>query len=359
MPSSSLLTDGGGEGRDEGTPTTAQAPRILSFRSAEPTIHIGYPTIFTWEVEGAERITLSGGIGEVSGRSFAEAYLTEPGLYRLTASNQFASVVAAVELALPLPDIQSFFAGGYQIRPGLPTSLFWEVSDATELILAPPHEPVTDLRRIEVLPDCSTTYELIARNASGEVRRSLTLTLPPPSILAFEGDSVSTEGEPIELRWAVEYAHRVTIEPQIGEVAPHGHLRVRPSAPFTKYQLCAEGHSGTAYASFEVVRFPIPIELEDDLDTQLDTLLTMAEQPPEQQPPMILSPEQPPRPPESPPEAHPATEQPPTEDPRIRRVQEMELAPELLDMQKAHVRTEVVNALRKIKRLLKRKLTQP
>jgi hypothetical protein len=344
----------------EATGPDAAAPRILSFQTTEDTIQIGYPTIFSWEVEGADTLTISGGVGEVSGASFAEAYLTQPGVYRLTASNEFASVVAAVELRLPLPEIHSFFAAGYTIKIGLPITLIWEVDNASEVILEPHHEPVTDLRRIEVLPDRSTTYELVARNASGEVRRQLTLTLPPPEVLSFEGDSVSTEGEPIELAWTVVNAYRVTIEPGIGEVEASGSLRVRPPAPFTKYQLCAEGHSGTAYASFEVVRFPIPIEL-GGLEVEFDQLLTMAQHSTQDSSIQVPTPEEVLQEmPMDAPEGNPSAELPAdmdlAEDPRIRRVQEMDLAPEMLSMQKAHVRVEIVNALRKIKRILKRKL---
>lgn len=338
----------------------ARAPRIVSFQSVESIIQIGYPTIFSWEVEGADKLTISGGVGEVSGATFTEAYLTEPGIYCLTASNEFGSVVAAVELCLPLPEIHSFFAGGYTIKSGLPITLIWEVDNASEVILEPHHEPVTDLRRIEVLPDRSTTYELVARNASGEVRRTLRLTLPPPEVLSFEGDSVSTEGEPIRLSWAVENAFRVTIEPGIGEVAASGSLRVRPPAPFTNYQLCAEGHSGTAYASFEVVRFPIPIEPEG-LDTELDQLLTMAQHSTQDPQTQVSTPEEvlqemPMDAPEGDLAAGLPAETDLADDPRIRRVQEMDLAPDMLSMQKAHVRVEIVNALRKIKRILKRKL---
>jgi hypothetical protein len=296
----------------------------------------------------------------VSGRSFIEAYLHEPGPYRLTATNAHGAITATVELRLPLPAIESFFAGGYTIKAGVPVSLFWEVQDATELVLEPHHEPVHDLTRIEVLPDRTTTYELVARNSSGEVRRSLTLTLPAPDILSFEGDSVSTEGEPIRLEWMVENAYRVTIEPGIGVVEAQGSLRVRPPAPFTKYQLCAEGHSGTTYASFEVVRFPIPIEL-DDLDTELDSLLTMPHQLPDHDQLDLadLAAHQPPGAGQEIPAHDPTDATPPVaDDPKIRRVQEMALKPELLDMKKAHVRTEVKYALRKIKRLLKRKLKQ-
>lgn len=340
---------------------SARAPRIRYFHSAEDIIFLGYPTIFSWEVEYADRVEISHGVGDVTGRSFTEAYVTEPGVYYLTATNAHGSVTATIELALPAPEIQSFFASGYTIREGLPISLLWEVSNAEELILEPHHEPVTDLKRIEVVPDKTTTYELVARNASGEARRSLTLTLPPPVVASFEGDSVSTEGEPIELRWHIEHAFRVTLSPGIGEVSPSGSIRVRPPAPFTTYELLAEGHSGTASATFEVVRFPIPIEYQD-LDTELHTLLTMPHQTPEEFAPEKIEEALPVSPVESP-EEEPISVQSPTEaneplvtdNPAILRVQQMDLPPDLLRMEKAHVRIELRNALRKIKRILQGK----
>jgi hypothetical protein len=329
-------------------------PRIQSFTVAEEVISLAYPTIFSWEVADAEQLEIDGEVGEVTGRSFTEAQLSQPGTYTLTASNEAGSVQAQVQLLLPLPEVHHFFAGGYTIKPGLPNSLFWEVSNAAEVWLEPHDEEVSDLSRIDVMPDRSTTYHLLARNASGEVRRTLTLTLPPPVIHTFGGDEISTEGERITLRWETQNAHTLRLEPGVGQVPACGEVKLRPPQPYNTYTLYAEGHSGTTCAEFRVVRFPIPLEMEG-IDEQFDQMLAMAQKftpetfdPQGQQEP---KPEQPPAdtgdmlPPE-----------PPSDDPRIRRVQEMEIDPHLVRLEKAHVRRELRVGLSKLKALFKRAL---
>ncbi|MEM9987420.1 MAG: hypothetical protein AAF804_20190, partial [Bacteroidota bacterium] len=250
-------------------------PSISAFQADDAQISLDYPTIFSWNVQDAEYLEIDRGVGEVTGLSFFEKQLREPGKYVLTASNSLGTVQAEVKLSLPLPQLHNFFSSSYAIKLGLSNTLFWEANDAEELWLEPGHLDVKNHNRWEVAPDQSTTYELIAKNASGTTQQSLTLTLPPPKILYFGGDEISTEGEKVYLEWDVQNAHTVTLSHEVGEVPPCGEMYFRPRKPYTHLKLTAIGHSGTAYAEFTVVRFPIPLEIEN-IDSQFNKMIAMA-----------------------------------------------------------------------------------
>jgi len=333
------------------------APVIKRFEASDDTISLGYPLIFSWEALYADKLIIKG-LGEVTERTFAEVYLNKPGEYELIATNSSGSASAKVTLGLPKPEIQSFFASSYVIRPEYPITLFWEVSQAEEVILLPHEEPVTDLSKIDVIPDRTTTYTLIAKNASGEARGDITLELPEPVIHHFGGDSFSDQGEPINLEWAVSNAYEVQISPHIGEVAAEGHTRTRPKEPYTTYRLTAKGHSGTAYAEFQVVRFPIPIDMPD-LDRQFNSLIAMAN--PTTQKGKAKDPSSPdPSMPTDKQASAKTNRRAPFTDSKsdLQRAQQMFLSEDMLNVKRGHVRKELRTALHKIRLLIKDKLNR-
>lgn len=320
-----------------------RVPQIREFTVAEEVVSLDYPSIFSWQVDHAEKIVISG-VGEVTGRSFVEHQLPAGGVYRLQASNSAGIVEAQVTLTLPQPEILSFFANHETIQLGESRTLHWELRNAAEVRLEPLGEDVSGHSRWEVQPDRSTRYELVATNASGEVRQSLELTLPAPEIDFFDGDAVSTEGGKVSLAWSVQNAHTITLEPGVGEVPAQGEVRLRPAEAFTTFRLTAEGHSGTTYAEFEVVRFPIPLEW-DDLDAQFNASLAMdAHSDSTSQEKITAQPQE---------KALQAeTDFPMADDPRIRRVQEMDLDQSLVLLERGKARKELVRGLRKLKRIL-------
>ncbi|MEM7373956.1 MAG: hypothetical protein AAF587_35520 [Bacteroidota bacterium] len=254
--------------RQLSTKVTLSPPRIQSFCVAEPEIQIGHPTIFYWEVENASKLELDMDIGEVTGASFMETYLEKGGTCTLTATNPAGVVRATVDLSLSLPEIFNFYSGVDQIRLGEPVPLFWEVNNASQVFLEPLEEEVTGLTQVELYPDRSTTYVLRAINHTGEVSQTIDLILPPPRILHFGAETgISTEGEAIELSWEVENAYQIYIDQGIGEVNPVGRVKVKPQRAYTTYTMEVIGHSGSASQVFEILRFPIPLEEPEVLES--------------------------------------------------------------------------------------------
>jgi hypothetical protein len=319
-------------------------PNIQDFRASDPTVVIDYPTILQWKVENGAELSLNMDIGDVSGLSFTEAYLTQPGICTLTATNKSGTDVAEIQLFQKLPEISAFYALNQTIKAGEPNTLIWEVSNADKLILEPLGEDVTGQTSVDVFPDRTTTFTLKASNYSGEVSEKIPLTLPPPRIIHFMGNkSVSTEGEPIELSWEVENAYHVEIDNEIGQVDTTGKIKVKPTQAYTFFTLRAIGYSGEDAQTFQLTRFPIPLEESfipasseisakmDFNEKQLQDSLSQIEQ---------LEKEL---------ERKNREAQKASREMRIKRAQEMKLSDDMLQLEKASMRTEIQNIIRKIK----------
>ncbi len=237
------------------------APDIRRFEVDQRQIDIGFPVIFSWEASNAEIVRIEPQVGEVSGLSFCEVYLSQPGVYELRVSNDSGEARAKVFLSLPKPEIRLFQAAQDLVEPGEAHLLYWEVDNVEKLILQPDGLDVTGLTQVEVFPDRSTTYRLEARNSSGSVEETLFLPMPAPEIKDFSSpEPIATEGGPVLLRWQVKYAYRVELEPGFGEVPATGEVKYRPKHAFTEFRLRAIGHSGVQTAFLTISRFPLPLE---------------------------------------------------------------------------------------------------
>ncbi|MEZ4776574.1 MAG: hypothetical protein R3D00_25585 [Bacteroidia bacterium] len=317
------------------------APQIHYFDATDTQIQVDFPMIFHWEVENGAELSLDMGIGDVSGRSFTEAMLTQPGVCTLTARNKSGEDSVSITLTIGKPDIISFYAGGETIRVGEPNILYWEVLNAEKVILEPDGLELTGLSSTEVFPDRTTAYTLRAVNAAGDVSRSLTLTLPPPKVLHFGGEKeLSTEGEPLDISWRVENAHTVTIDNEIGEVETSGEIRFRPVQAYTYLTLTATGYSGEISQTIQLTRFPIPLEeslipvnheLSDDMDLnekQFDQTISELEK--------LENELQ---------KAHKQR----IKEAQIKKAREMSLTDEMLSLKKASVRSELQHIIRRFK----------
>lgn len=236
-------------------------PEIEYFKVSEPIIEIGEPSILHWGVKNAAQIFIDRGVGEVSDQSFIEAYFDKPGPVTLRAINASGEVKRSLDLQLPLPVIQSFYAPDPIIHLGEPSVLAWEVSNVSEIFIDQAVGDVSHLNRIEVSPDRTTSYKLTAKNATGAVSQSLELTLLPPKIIHFGADNeLSTEGRSVNLLWEVENAYQLSIDHEVGDVTDKSTVKVRPNTTLTTFVLTAIGHSGKAQAAVDVSIFPIPMQ---------------------------------------------------------------------------------------------------
>jgi hypothetical protein len=347
----SLLVSNGIGARQISTKVSISPPRIHSFVASDTQIQIGYPMILQWEIENATHIELDQGIGEVSGQSFVEVYPEKPGIVTLTAHNGAGQVRASVELFLSGPEIHHFAASSQFIQLGQPIQLSWDVSNASSIELSPEPGDVSELTHLDMYPEKSTTYTLTVSNASGRISQSIELVLPPPRIRFFGAeDPISTEGRPVELRWEIEHAYEVFIDQGIGEVEAVGTVKVKPQQAKTSFTLSAVGHSGSCSQSFQIWRFPIPLEeqylfLEDERlelvsSPQISGTLMKANRTPisENLPDLEKLEQQ-------------VNEQARNQlhEMRIKRVKELEITDDLMHIEKAKLRVEIRNFLQRVK----------
>ncbi|WNJ16737.1 hypothetical protein [Pontibacter sp. G13] len=235
-------------------------PVIRHFKSSDEVIQIGYPIILEWEIENATFYELDQGIGEITGLTYLELFPQKPGTVNLTAKNETGEVTLPLELKLPMPEIQSFYPSSDTIMVGTPITLYWTATNASEVKILPEVELDPEEHHVDVWPDRTTTYTIIVSNDSGEVQEEVTVKLPPPKINHFGGEALSYEGAPVRIEWEVENAHTITVDHEIGEVDAYDHIIYKPKDAYTIFTLRAEGYSGVVEETFQVTRFPIPLD---------------------------------------------------------------------------------------------------
>lgn len=167
-------------------------------------------------------------------------------------SKRFAApVIAAFETTSPV------------ITSGQPVTLQWDVTGVNAVSISPDVGTVPAGGRKEVSPGETTTYTLVARNVSGSVSKSVTVTVrgAPPAITSFRVDPASIfTGQSAAMQWNVAGSTAVSIEPEVGAVPPGGTRNVSPGYT-TKYVLTASNGAGnsTASASLTVTPSKVPI----------------------------------------------------------------------------------------------------
>ena len=188
--------------------------------------------------------------------------LEVPGPCTITAQNPSGSVSKTIELTLPLPTIYKFGARKPTIEEHTPVVLTWDIQNAKQIFIDQGIGEVTDLDKVELIVDRTTTYTLTALNYAGSVQEVSTVLLPPPIIRTFESNSeIVTEEEPsVTLKWEVEHAYEITINQGIGNVTGKEFIEITPTEAITLYTLTCRGHSGVSTAEIQIRKFPIPIE---------------------------------------------------------------------------------------------------
>jgi uncharacterized cupredoxin-like copper-binding protein len=191
-------------------------PVIASFTVTPAPVTLGQPVTFAWSVANASTLTISPNVGAVTGSSVTFTP-TASGLYTLTAGNaggtSTATVSVVVDVPPPLPIIHAFTATPDTITGGSAT-LAWSVEHATQIVIlanagANPGD-VTGLSNFSVSPGVTTTYTMTARNASGQVTATKTVTVNTPApqtkIESFTASSYQVvPGTPVTLEWVVSH----------------------------------------------------------------------------------------------------------------------------------------------------------
>lgn len=159
-----------------GSCVAAIKPVIASFAADPATVGPGGRSTLTWNVSGADALTLDQGIGAVTGISHAVGPIVTT-TFRLTATNVtgFTTATATVTV-IPIPSIVSFSASPGTITPGSASLLSWDVKNATAVSIDQGIGTVTGTSR-SVMPVSTTTFTLTASNSVGSASARATVVL--------------------------------------------------------------------------------------------------------------------------------------------------------------------------------------
>lgn len=154
--------------------------------------------------------------------------------------------------------IQKFTGTPASIKSGGSSTLSWQVQNADEVEITSLGKVNPQAGASQVSPTDTTTYRLTARNKSGELSESVTVTVDRPTIriISFRAAPTSIKpGETANLVWETENADTVTIS-GIGNVQPTGTTSVSPRET-TTYTLTATGKGGSVTATATVSTGPV------------------------------------------------------------------------------------------------------
>ena len=171
------------------------------------------PVTLSWSVRGADAISISPGLGAVTGSS-ATVNPAQTTTYTLRASSHAAITTRSVIVYVDGPPrpatIESFFATPAIVPPNGMTTFKWRVSRAAKIELVGPAGAIDVSTKVQLaLPASATgTYQLRVTGQQGTVDPAPVSTLvrvsTPPSITAFTATPAGgiDKGNPVVLSWA-------------------------------------------------------------------------------------------------------------------------------------------------------------
>jgi hypothetical protein len=237
-----------------------QGPTIGNFTATPATLPVGGGEVtLSWQVSGADTVSIDHGIGVVTGQSIAVP-VTAHTTFTLTATNATGTSTTTASVALGQghrPTVASFSAtpatlpsGGGQV------TLSWQVSGADTVSIDHGVGVVTG-QGVTVQVASSTNYTLTATNASGSATATASVAVSPavarPVIASFAATptSLPVGGGAVALSWQVSNADTLSIDGGVGTVTGQSvSVNVGTTTTFT---LTATNAGGTATASATVV----------------------------------------------------------------------------------------------------------
>jgi len=275
---------------------------INSFDAGPELVEPGESSVLSWEVSGADNVTIEPDIGAINSNGSLSVSPSETTTYKLIATDDGEEKVALCTVTVkggsqkegpqePLL-ISSFDASPDSIKAGESAILNWHIAGVSNVSIEPDVGISEPAGTASVSPAKTTTYKLTASNSDKEdvayctvtVEENLTAPEEDPTSAeatptSTEEDSTSAEenqtsteenqssqenlpsigsfnanpdivekGESSILTWSVTSATKVSIEPGIGTVSLTGSQRIFPDKN-TTYTLTATNELGSVDAT--------------------------------------------------------------------------------------------------------------
>lgn len=208
-------------------PSDGDAPVIDSFSASAMSVPSGGTVQLSWSVTGADTVVISAVPGgELIDTTDASGTVTSAAIaaattFTLVATNESGSVnrslMVTVEDLNKDPAIDSFTATPMQSQsPGDDVVLTWETTNATSVDISDGTANVLmdgeGDGTTTVNPRQTTTYTLTAKGEGPDAMRSVTVTVPGPSVDSFTANPTTLViGNTSDLSWMVSNADTVTV----------------------------------------------------------------------------------------------------------------------------------------------------
>jgi hypothetical protein len=233
----------------------AQEPlKIRSFKADPAAMCAGQSTILSWDVSGAENVTIEPDVYSGEPNGFAEIFPQNNTTYKLTAFSDNVNAVAKLKVVVTdCIAIEKFAVEPEKVCKGSNATVQWKVAGASNVTIDHGIGEVPSTGMMEVTGNESTTYNLTAINGTknSTANSTLAVDLSCPSINNFEADRPDIiKGSNATLRWNVTNAENVSIDNGIGEVDLSGSMDVSPDSSVI-YTLNAT--NGTNFAISEEI----------------------------------------------------------------------------------------------------------
>jgi hypothetical protein len=247
--------------------TTAALQAQVQFFIANPsTITAGQSSTLQWGTSNATTVNISG-LGNVALSGSQSVSPTVTTTYTLTATNATSNqVMTATVVVNPVAvNIGFCTATPMNISAGQSSTLSYQTSNATSVVITPGVGSVPPNGTFVVSPTVSTNYVVTATGAGGATTScSVAVSVTPgavPQIINFVATPATiNSGQTSTLSWAVQNAATVSISPGLGPVSATGSQVVTPTAT-TTYTLTATNPAGsvTAQTTVNVIVVPAPV----------------------------------------------------------------------------------------------------
>ena len=188
-------------------------PRVIRFTAAPTTIVAGQTSSLVWQVENADTVTISGGVGNVDLVGTKDVSPQQTTTYTLTATNKngntTATATVTVTPAAPV-SITTFTANPpVSPAPGSPVTLTCVATGANTVTIAGAGA-LSAQGTVVVNPTVDTTYTCTAVGANGaQAVKTLTVTVtptgppppagPPPTVVISGGPVIETAVRTVQL----------------------------------------------------------------------------------------------------------------------------------------------------------------
>lgn len=253
-----LITALAGCGSETPAPGKSKGARIVRFEANPTQINLGDEVLLSWETVGTNGVNIEPRIGLQTESGSATDLPLVTTVYVLTVPGGPKDLVAEVEVEVlgNNPRVSSFTATPRTIMQGESAMLSWATTDADEVEIDNGVGFQDAQGSLEVFPEVTTTYRLVARRGT-QISQPSEVTVVvasgnQPFIRTFTASPMTIQqGEEVTLAWEAENSDRVTIDNGIGQQPVIGSVTARPGQS-TTYTITAVGPGGQANASVTV-----------------------------------------------------------------------------------------------------------